>query len=118
MAPDTVVHRLGSATATGFTPSPAELALNPPGVSVLLGGTADEAMASMRAVYPRSRKWQAAGAVSSATVAAVQAAGFDVVEDPTANFSNHARLVHPLGAAGFTDENLTALAAVFTEVVV
>jgi hypothetical protein len=118
MAPDTIVHRLGSATAAGFAPKPAELALNPPGVSLLLGGTPDEAIASMLAAYPRSRKWQAASAVSSATLAAVQAAGFDVVPDPTPNYPNHARLVHPLGAAGFTDENLTALAGVFAEAVV
>jgi pyridoxal/pyridoxine/pyridoxamine kinase len=72
----------------------------------------------MRTVYPRSKKWQAAGSVSSATVAAVQAAGFDVIADPTPNFPNHARLIHPLGASGFTDENLAALAAVLTEVVV
>jgi hypothetical protein len=118
MAPDTIVHRLGAATTAGFQPKPAELALNPPGISVLLGGSAADAMTAMRTVYPRSKKWQAAGSVSSATVALVQVAGFDVIADPTPNFSNHARIVHPLGAAGFTDENLTALAGVFTEVVV
>lgn len=118
MAPDVVVHRLGPATAAGFAPKPAELALDPPGVSVLLGGTAPEAMGAMRAVYPRSKKWQAAGAVSSATAAAIRAAGFDVIPDPTPNFPNHGRIVHPLGAAGFTDNNLTALAGAFTEVVV
>lgn len=117
MSPDTVVHRLGPATAAGFALKPVETVLVPPGVSVLVGGTADDAMRAMRAVYPRSKKWQTAGAVGSATVAMIRAAGFDVIDDPTPNFSNHARLVHPLGAAGFTDENLTALASAFIEVV-
>lgn len=118
MTPDTVVHRLAPASVIGFVPKPAELALEPPGVSLLAGGTPGEALADMRAVYPRSKKWQGTVAVCSATVEAIRAAGFDVIADRTDNFANHARLVHPLGAAGFTDENLATLASVFTEVVI
>jgi hypothetical protein len=118
MTPDTIVHRLGPASVAGFHPKAAELALTTPGVSLLTGGSPAEAMAAMRAAYPRARKWQAACVVSSATVAAIQGAGFDVIADPTPNFPNHARLIHPLGAAGFTDENLAALAGAFTETVV
>jgi hypothetical protein len=118
MSPDTIVHRIGPASVAGFTPKPAELALTPPGVSMLLGGTPDDAIAAMRAVYPRSKKWQAAATVSSASLSAIQAAGFEVIADSTPNFANHGRLTHPLGAAGFTDANLAALATAFTEVVV
>src|SRR5438094_10070510 len=115
MMPDTVIHRIGSATIAGLQPRAAELALSPPGISVLVGGTADQAVAQMRAVYPRSKKWRAATVVGSTTVADLRAVGFDVIADPTPNFSNHARLIHPLGAAGFTSSNLAALAAVLTE---
>ena len=115
MTEETVIYRIAPASVIGFTPKPAELALNPPGVSVLSGGTAAEAMAAMRAVYPRSKKWKGAAAVSTATAAMVRAVGFDVIDDPSSNFPNHARITHPLGAAGFTDANLAALAAAFTE---
>jgi hypothetical protein len=39
-----------------------------------------------------------------------------VIEDPTKNFPNHGRLIHPTeGAAGFSDDNLKRLAQVFTD---
>lgn len=118
MSPDTVIHRLGPVSIAGFRPRAAELALTPPGISVLSGGAPADAVAQMRAVYPRSAKWRAATATGSATVADVRAAGFDVIADPTANFPNHCRVVHPLGAAGFTDADLAALAGVFTETII
>lgn len=44
-------------------------------------------------------------------------AGFDIVPDPTIRFPNHARLIHPQGVAGFTDEHLVTLAATFRDTV-
>jgi hypothetical protein len=52
-------------------------------------------------------------AVGTATAAAIRAAGFEVLPDPTARLPNHGRLVHPGGLAGFTDENLARLAQAF-----
>ena len=67
----------------------------------------------MRAVY-NTRKWRAlGGTVGTATVAAIRAAGFDVVAAPTGAFPNHARVVHPDGPAQFADDQLTALTAAF-----
>ena len=43
--------------------------------------------------------------------------GFDVVPDSTPRFPNHARLIHPQGVAGFTDEYLVTLAATFRDTV-
>jgi hypothetical protein len=64
----------------------------------------------MRRVFHRSKKWQALSrAVGSTTVEAVRAAGFDVVPDPTPNFSNHGLIVHVQGVDGFIDDNLARL---------
>jgi hypothetical protein len=110
-----VVHRVGGGGVGILRPSPPELHLSPVGISVLTGGTPAEAMTAMRDQFPRSKKWRAATAVGSATVGAVRAAGFDVIADPTDRFPQHARLIHPAGAAGFVDRNLAALVAVFTD---
>jgi len=118
MHPDAIIHRIGSVSVAGLRPKPAELAVTPPGISVLVGGTPAEAVAQMRAVYPRSKKWMTATTVGTATVDQVRAAGFEVIADPTPNFPNHARIVHPLGAAGFTDQNRASLAGVLAETVI
>jgi hypothetical protein len=90
----------------------------PPGISVLLHGTPQEAAAQMQRAFPGSRKWrETAHTVGTTTVAAIQEAGFDVVPDPTTRFPNHARLMHPQGVAGFTDEHLVILATTFRDTV-
>jgi hypothetical protein len=90
----------------------------PPGISVLLHGTPQEAAAQMQRAFPGSRKWrETAHTVGTTTVAAIREAGFDVVPDPTTRFPNHARLMHPQGVAGFTDEHLVILAATFRDTV-
>ena len=48
---------------------------------------------------------------------AIRGAGFDVMPDPTRRFPNHHRIIHPEGAAGFTDENLARLSEAFTDTV-
>lgn len=114
VADDAVVHRIGGAAVDNLRLKPAEHGLTPPGISVLLGGTPQETAAQMRRVLPGSRKWaRQAGTVATATAAAIRAAGFDVIPAPSGALPNHARLVHPDGAAGFTDANLAQLAGVF-----
>ena len=86
----------------------------PPGISVLLGGTPQEAAAQMRQAFPSSRKWRVtAQVVGTTTAAALRQAGFEIVPDPTSRFANHARLIHPQGTPGYTDTNLEALAQCF-----
>jgi len=101
---------------TKLTLSVADAQLTPPGISVLLGGSPQEAAAQMRRAFPGSRKWQAtATTVGSTTAGAIRAAGFDVVPDPTERFANHARLIHANNAAGFVPDNLAILVQAFQD---
>jgi hypothetical protein len=94
--------------------SPLDAQQTPPGISMLVGGTPQEAAAQMRRAFPRSRKWQeTAHTVGTTTAVAIRETGFELLSDPTSRFPNHARLIHPSGVAGFTDEHLTTLAAIF-----
>ena len=115
---DTVVHRLGGGYKENLQLSPLEKDLMPPGISVLLGGTPQEAAAQMRQAFPRSRKWvESLQQVGTATVQAIRNAGFEIMIDPTTRFPNHARLIHPDGVAGFTTINLERLAQVFIDTI-
>lgn len=114
ISPEMVVHRIGGGSTRNLSLSRLDAEQTPPGLSVLLGGTPHEAAAQMRLAFPRSRKWQeTAGTVGTTTAAAVREAGFEIVPDPTTRFPNHARLIHPKGMAGFSNENLARLAVTF-----
>jgi hypothetical protein len=114
IAPDTMVHRVGGGSVANLRLSPLDRKLTPPGISVLLRGTPQEAATQMRQAFPNSRKWrETARTVSTTSAAAVRQAGFELVPDPTTRFPNHARLIHPSGAEGFTDANLAKLAQTF-----
>jgi len=116
--PDTVVHRVGGGGAANLRLSPLDAQQTPPGISVLLHGTPQAAAAQMRRAFPGSRKWrETAHTVGTTTAAAIREAGFDLVPDPTTRFPNHARLIHPQGVEGFTDEYLATLAATFRDTV-
>jgi hypothetical protein len=112
--PETVVHHVGGGSMANLRLSPLDAQQTPPGLSGLMGGTPLEAADQLRRAFPRSRKWlQSAHTVGTTTAAAIREAGFEIVPDPTARFPNHARLIHPRGVAGFTDEKLQILAATF-----
>jgi len=113
--PETVVHRIGGADPDNFRLKRAELKLIPPGVSVLLAGTAEEAVAAMKLAFPNSTKWAGELAVGTSTVASIRSVGFEVWPCPTLQFANHARIVHPEGIVGFREENLSRLALAFAE---
>ena len=116
IAPETMVHRVGGGSVANLRLSPLDQRQTPPGISVLLGGTPQKAAAQMRQAFPNSRKWrERAHTVGTTTAAAVRQAGFEIVPDPTTRFPNHARLIHPSGAAGFTDANLEMLAQTFQD---
>jgi RHS repeat-associated protein len=111
----TVVHRVGGGDASNLLLKPAESTLSPPGFSVLQGGEAKKAAEDMRAAFPKATKLkEASKTVGTATAEDIRAAGFDVVSDPTRNFPNHARVIHPEGAAGFTAENAEKLSKAFS----
>jgi hypothetical protein len=112
--PETVVHPVGGGRVANLRLSPLDAQQTPPDLSVLMGGTPQEAADQLRRAFPRSRKWLQSGhTVGTTTAAAIREARFEIVPDPTARFPNHARLIHPRGVAGFTDENLQILTATF-----
>lgn len=117
LAPELVVHRIGGGAIANLRLKEAERGLQPPGISLLLGGTPSEAVGQMRTAFPRSRKWMNAIDVGTATVDEIRTLGFDVIPDPTTNFANHARLIHAEGVTGFADENLARLAKAFQSTV-
>jgi hypothetical protein len=113
---DGCVHRVGGGDEKNLGLKPHEATLDPPGISVLIGGTPAETTAAFRRVFgPKSSLGKAARTVGTAEIEQIRAAGFDVVPVPTSNFPNHGRIVHPTeGAAGFTPQNLQRLSQVFT----
>jgi hypothetical protein len=113
---DGCVHRVGGGDEQNLSLKPHEAKLDPPGISVLIGGTLAETAAAFRRVFgPKSSLGRAASTVGTAEIERIRAAGFDVVPAPTSNFPNHGRIIHPTdGAAGFTPENLEPLSQVFT----
>jgi hypothetical protein len=109
-------HRIGGGDATNLALKPQEAKLNPPGISILIGGTAQQAAADWRAVFRRPATSAKAQTVGTAQIESIRALGFDVAPFPTPNFPNHGRLIHPTeGAAGFTPENLQRLSQIFTD---
>ena len=111
---DSVVHRIGGGQAENLALKPREMVDNPPGFSVLEGGTPQAARKQMIEAFPKATNLhKAAETVGTATVQDVRKAGFDVIHDPTKNFPNHASVIHPEGLAGFTPENLEKLSKVF-----
>ena len=119
LSDDTVVHRLGGKVLDNFQLQRSEEKLNPPGISVLVGGTAKDAARTMLAVYDdpvgypdihaRSKR------IASATIGEIRSQGFDVIANGTRRFPNHGRLIHPLGQEGFASERLNSLVVVFRE---
>ncbi len=113
--PDTaLVHRIGGGAPGNLGLKPAEAALVPPGISTLWGGTPAEAAEAMRRQHPRMAP-RGQTVVGTATADQVRQAGFDVIIDATRRFPQHARLIHPAGAAGFSKANLQRLAQCFQD---
>src|SRR5438128_735174 len=114
-ATDALCHRIGGGDTSNLRLRPAEEKRNPPGISVLIDGTAEMAAADFRRVFgPRSSLGRKASVVGTAEIEKVREAGFDVIEDGSAKFPNHGRLIHPTeGAAGFNDANLSRLSQAF-----
>ncbi len=119
VAPETAVYRVGGAGAANLQLKPSEHALQPPGISVLLGGTPQEAADLIRSAFPdpvqHARLHAEAARVGTTTAADLRQAGFEIVPAPTRRLPNHGRLTHPEGAAGFTEANLELLSQVFHE---
>jgi hypothetical protein len=110
------MHRIGGSNVENLRLKPREAMLNPPGISLLQAPSPGEAAQQMREAFPAADGLhEAAQVIGSTTIDNIRRAGFDVIPNPTRKLPNHYRLVHPDGVAGFNDENLARLSAVFTE---
>ena len=108
------IHRIGGGSVANLSLKPSEKALIPPGISTLQGGTPDEAAEAMRQQFPRMAP-RGKTTVGTTTAEQIRQAGFDVIMNPTPRFPQHARLIHPDGTDGFTQENLERLAECFED---
>ena len=110
------MHRTGGSSVESLRLKPREATLNPPGIFLLQAPSPGEAARQIRVVFPvADGLHEAAQVIGSTTVDNIRGAGFDVISNPTKKLPNHYRLLHPDGVAGFNDENLARLSAVFTE---
>jgi hypothetical protein len=55
LAPGLVVHRIGGGAVANLRLKPRERSLTPPGISVILGGTPQDAADQMRQAFPRAQ---------------------------------------------------------------
>ncbi|HUR53592.1 MAG TPA: hypothetical protein VMZ71_05655 [Gemmataceae bacterium] len=109
------IHRIGGASVENLRLKPREATLDVPGISVIKAPTPGDAADEMRSGLPRARALhEQAKTVGTASEDAIRAAGFDIIPTPSAPLPNHHRIIHPNGAAGFSDENLARLAEAFT----
>lgn len=109
------IHRIGGGTVENLRLKPAEAGLDPPGISVLKNPTPGDAADQIRAAFPAATEiLEASKTVGTTSAELIRSAGFDIIPNPTRKQPNHHRIIHPEGVAGFTDENLEALAHVFT----
>ena len=114
--PDTPVHRIGGSEVENLRLNEKEETLEPPGISVLIGGSPQDATDQMRRAFPVATRLHAlASTVGSTTPKLIRAAGFDIIEDATRKFPNHGRVTHPEGTGGFDDANLAVLSDAFTD---
>lgn len=118
---ETKVYRVSTDGPYNFDFNSRELAaiekgrLNPPGVSVIRAGSAEEAAGIWNNTFPN----RPATSAGEASAKEIRAAGFDVIHDPSKGGlgQNHARLVHPDGADGFSS-NKSKLSSKFSKCVV
>ena len=110
------MHRIGGSSVENLRLKPREATLNPPGISFLHAPSPGEAARQIREAFPAADGLHtAAQVIGSTTLDKIRGVGFDVIPNPTRKLPNHYRLIHPEGVAGFSDESLTQLSAVFTE---
>lgn len=108
------IHRIGGATIENLRLRAKEASLGQPGISVIKAPSPAEAVQELRAGLPKARALhEAAKTVGSTTEGLIRSTGFDIIPAPSQALSNHHRIIHPQGAAGFSDKNLERLAEVF-----
>lgn len=110
------IHRIGGASVENLRLKPKEATLDIPGISVLKCPSPGEAARQMRAAFPKALSLhEAAKTIGSTTEELIRSAGFGIIYAPSRLLPNHHRIIHPDGAAGFSDANLATLGAVFTD---
>ena len=78
------LHRIGGGSIENLRLKPTEEKLNPPGISILRFPAPGAAAAAIRAAFPKATSLHAAArTVGTTTDAAIRAAGFEVIPDPS-----------------------------------
>ena len=95
------VHRVGGGEASNLGLKPPEARLDPPGISVLIGGTPAETAAAFRRVFGRSPTWGGlqAPSVRQRSSKSQRSASMSSRFRP-ATFPTHGRIIHPTGVGG------------------
>jgi len=113
MDEETQIHRIGPKVVDNFRLKAREHRISPVGISVLIGGTAEEASNAMKRAFSQDDMQLLAQTVASARLGDIRAAGFDIIPYPSRNFGNHGRLIHAEGTAGFQPVALSTLFSCF-----
>jgi hypothetical protein len=113
MNDETLIHRIGPNTIENFELNAREKRIPPFGISVLIGGSPEQAAKDMITAINSKRMRELTKSVSTASLKQIRSVGFDVVSSPTPNFPNHGTLLHSQGSAGFAYDHLESLVDVF-----
>lgn len=114
--PDRDIHRIGGSSIENLRLKPREATLKVPGISVVLTPTAGAAAIQMRTAFAEIPEIvEASPVVGSTNAELIRSAGFDIIHVPSRRLPNYYRIIHPAGAAGFTDENLAGLSSAFVD---
>lgn len=110
------IHRIGGAQVGNLRLKQQEMKLQVPGISVNLSEDAESALLEARKAF-KDAIWLQTHPMpmASTSIELIRAAGFDMIHVPSRRLPNHARIIHPSGIDGFSDENLEKLALAFRE---
>nr|WP_237397876.1 RHS repeat-associated core domain-containing protein [Gilliamella sp. Lep-s35] len=113
---NTKLFRIGGSGVDNLKLKSGEIKLDPPGISVIRANSAEEAAKIMRDAFPDAKKFSKlheilnSGKIGEIDAKSIRDAGFDVIHNPTKGIGDaHARLIHPDGADGFSNNNLKKL---------
>ena len=110
------VHRFGGGSLDNLRLKAREAKLDPAGISVLVTLSPADAVRQLKQAFPDAEDLhETAKIVGSPTIEKIRSVGFDMIPNPTRKLPDHHRIIHPDGADGFNDENLSWLSAVFTD---
>ena len=108
-----LVCRIGGGKVDNLLMSAAEEGLTPPGISVILANSADEAALAMRNAFPHAKALiKKSSTIGSTTAEQIRDAGYKLLFKPSNALPTHHRVYHPDGIDAF-NSNIERLASIF-----